>query len=253
MGTKPIPHLRSPKSFFVWTPCTAPCARGRPLILFFRLWAYSATLVFEVLRDNREALLTWGAAERALGSSHLHRDLCRRPSLFSLPGGAVMSITGRLLYSAPFGDRSTSSSAPTLGATTLFVIAKTALGDVLRSKGRAPGCKKMEAGFSGKCTQLSARASACASLSLFCRGIWVPAFSRCVALPTYVARHILSALFPGFFVFASVGAGLGSNLRCGRVVSAPPAFSRRKSSPALVGLAVLAIHPCHLQKDQRAL
>ncbi|HBA43933.1 MAG TPA: hypothetical protein DCZ07_13265, partial [Alphaproteobacteria bacterium] len=64
---------------------------------------------------------------------------------FSLPGGAVMTIAGGFLFGPVFGTLWTVIGA-TIGATLLFLAAKTALGDVLRAKA-GPAIRRMEAGF----------------------------------------------------------------------------------------------------------
>ena len=63
----------------------------------------------------------------------------------SLPGGAVLSITSGFLFGALWGTVAIVISA-TIGATILFLIAKTSFGDALRAK--AGGwLDKMAAGF----------------------------------------------------------------------------------------------------------
>jgi uncharacterized membrane protein YdjX (TVP38/TMEM64 family) len=133
--------------------------------------------------------------------------------------------------------------AATVGATIVFLIARTALGDSLRRKA-GPGMRRMEAGF---------RESAFNYL-LFLRLIplfpfWlvnlVPALLG-VPLTTYVAATLLG-IIPGGLVYASVGNGLGALFDAGGRPDLGIIFEPEIILPIL-GLAVLAILPVAYKK-----
>ena len=131
----------------------------------------------------------------------------------------------------------------TIGATLLFLAAKTALGDALRA--RAGGfVKKMEDGF---------RKNAFNYL-LFLRLVpafpfWlvnlVPAFLG-VTLRTYVVATFIG-IIPGAIVYTSVGNGLGAVFDAGESPDFGIIFRPEILLP-IVGLAVLALVPVLYQK-----
>lgn len=163
---------------------------------------------------------------------------------FSLPGGAIMTIAGGFLFGAIGGGLVVVVGA-TIGATALFLIARTALGDVLRAKA-VPFMSKMEDGF---------RSNALSYL-LVLRLIplfpfWlvnlVPAFLG-VSTTTYVIGTFFG-IIPGTFVYASVGNGLGALIDAGRDPDLGIIFRPEILGP-LVGLAVLALLPVIYKKVQ---
>ena len=123
----------------------------------------------------------------------------------SLPGGALLTITGGFLFGWLVGGIVTVVAA-TIGASLLFLIARTSLGEALADKA-GPWLEKLSAGF---------REDALSYL-LFLRLVpafpfWLvnlaPAFLG-VPLATYVIGTFVG-IIPGTFAFAFVGAGLDS-------------------------------------------
>ena len=113
------------------------------LVLFF----YSGLgryLSFETLRENQGALKDWVRANGALAVI-AYMLTYAAVTIFSLPGGLVMSITGGFLFGTLWGALYIVVGATT-GATILFIAAKTSLGDPLRAKA-GPWLQKMEEGF----------------------------------------------------------------------------------------------------------
>ena len=123
----------------------------------------------------------------------------------SLPGASVMTLTSGLLFGWFTGGLAAIIGA-TIGATAIFLIAKTAFGETLRAKA-GPAIAKLQDGFKEDAM----------SYLLFLR--LVPAFPFWlvnlapallgVPLGTYVIATFLG-IIPGTFAFASVGAGLDS-------------------------------------------
>ncbi|MDQ6979262.1 MAG: VTT domain-containing protein, partial [Mariprofundaceae bacterium] len=64
---------------------------------------------------------------------------------FSLPGGTLMTVVGGFLFGAWLGS-ALAVVAATVGATSLFLLAKTAWGDVLIKK-VGPALRQMQQGF----------------------------------------------------------------------------------------------------------
>lgn len=210
------------------------------LVLFFAL-GLQKYLSFEVLRDNREALLTW-VQQKGLLAALTYIVIYAVAVAFSLPGGAVMSITGGFLFGTLWGSLYIVIGA-TLGATALFMIAKTALGDVLRAKA-GPWLQNMEAGFRENALSYLLVLRLVPLFPFFVVNL-VPAFLG-VSLPTYVIGTFFG-IIPGVFVFASVGAGLGSIFDAGESFSASGILTPQIIT-ALIGLAVLALIPVVYKK-----
>lgn len=133
----------------------------------------------------------------------------------SLPGGVVMTLLGGLLFGWLAGAV-TSAAGATLGATVVFLLARTSFGDVLAR--RAGGAvAKLAAGF---------RRHAFSYL-LFLRLVpafpfWlvnlVPALAG-VRLPTYILATLVG-IVPGTVVFAVIGSGLSATLEAQRMALA---------------------------------
>ncbi len=121
----------------------------------------------------------------------------------SVPGGALLTITGGFLFGWLLGGSATVVGA-TIGATVIFLIAKTSLGETLSAKA-GPWMQKLSDGFRDDAM----------SYLLFLR--LVPAFPFWlvnlapallgVGLSTFVIATFVG-IIPGTFAFSIVGAGL---------------------------------------------
>lgn len=210
------------------------------LAVFFAL-GLPRYLSFDVLRENREVLLDW-VERQGLLAGLVYIAAYAIAVAFSLPGGAVMSITGGFLFGTLWGGIYIWLGA-TLGATALFLIAKTALGDVLRARA-GPWLQKTEAGFRVNALSYLLVLRLVPLFPFFVVNL-VPAFLG-VPLSTYVIGTALG-IIPGVFVFASVGAGLGSIFDAGQSFSASGILAPQIVI-ALSGLAVLALIPVAYKK-----
>jgi len=197
----------------------------------------------EALKENRETLRML-VSDNGIVAILAFALIYAVVIAFSLPGGAIMTITGGFLFGAFSGGLVVVVGA-TVGATALFLIARTALGDVLRAKA-GPFMSKMEDGF---------RSNALSYL-LVLRLIplfpfWlvnlVPAFLG-VSTTTYVIGTFFG-IIPSTFVYASVGNGLGALIDAGQDPD-PGIISRSELLGPLVGLAVLALLPVVYKKIQ---
>lgn len=123
----------------------------------------------------------------------------------SVPGGALLTITGGFLFGWLVGGFATVVGA-TIGATVVFLIAKTSLGETLAAKA-GPWMAKLSEGFRNDAM----------NYLLFLR--LVPAFPFWlinlapallnVPLSTFVIATFIG-IIPGTFAFAFLGAGLDS-------------------------------------------
>jgi uncharacterized membrane protein YdjX (TVP38/TMEM64 family) len=156
---------------------------------------------------------------------------------FSLPGATVLSITGGFLFGTVWGTVCIVISA-TLGATVLFLIAKTAFGDALRTRA-GPWLQNMEAGFRDNALSYLLVLRLVPLFPFFMVNL-VPALLG-VPLPTYVLGTFVG-IIPGALVYATVGAGLGSIFDAGGEFSATGILAP-KVLLSLIGLAVLAMLP----------
>lgn len=164
-------------------------------------------LTFRALSDNRDRLIDFVSANFLLAAL-LYMGLYIVVVAFSLPGGLLMTVTGGFLFGWVAAGFMTVFAA-TIGATLLFLIAATSLGEPLRKKA-GPKLKKLEDGF----------AENALSYLLFLRLVplfpfWLvniaPAFLG-VKLSTYIIGTFMG-IVPGTFVFAFLGGGLDSIIR----------------------------------------
>ncbi len=198
-------------------------------------------LSFEALRDNREILMAF-VQDQAVLAAALFVAVYAVSTATSLPGGAVLSIAGGFLFGSVFGALWIVIGA-TIGATALFLIAKTAFGDTLRAKA-GPWLQKMEAGFQDNAFSYMLVLRLVPLFPFFVVNL-VPALLG-VRLRTYVVATFVG-IIPGSFVFASVGAGLGSVFDSMEEFSPASALTPEVIT-ALVGLAVLSLIPVAYKK-----
>lgn len=193
-------------------------------------------LNFDALRENRQALQGFVAANFAVAAL-VYVAAYAATAALSIPGAIVFTVAGGFLFGPWWGTALVVVGA-TAGATLLYLAARTALGDALRR--RAGGLvTKLEAGF---------RENALSYL-LVLRLVplfpfWLVNLAAAVLgvpLATYVLGTFLG-IIPGSYVFATVGAGLGSVFDQGGEPSLRGALTPQVLT-ALVGLAVLSLLP----------
>lgn len=238
---------------------TSPAAaQGKPKPLWRRLLPVAALalllalvfttglhryLSFGALRDNRALLQAFVADNYALAALGFVAAYTAAVAL-SIPGAVILTVGGGFLFGSLPGTALVVVGA-TAGATLLYLIAKTALGDALRA--RAGGAvQRLEAGFKENAL----------SYLLVLRLIplfpfWLVNLAAAVlGVPfrTYVLATFLG-IIPGSFVYAQVGAGLGSVFDQGGEPSLAGVLTPQVIL-ALVGLAVLALVPVGYRKWQ---
>lgn len=214
------------------------------LTLFFVL-DLNRFISLDALRDNRQALVDW-VADAGVAGWLTYVGLYALATAFSLPVGAIVTIVGGFLFGPVLGAALTVVGA-TLGATLLFLAARHAFADYLRTKA-GPALRRMERGFNENAM----------SYLLFLRLIplfpfWLvnlaPAFLG-VSLGTYVAATAIG-IVPGTVVYALVGDGLGAVLDAGGAINLRIILEPRFLAP-IIGLAILVLLPIAYKKLRRA-
>lgn len=198
-------------------------------------------LTLDALRDNRSALLDIVKSNVIAAGATFIASYAAVVAL-SLPGAIIMTLAGGFLFGVPLGAALTVVGA-TLGATALFLIARSAFGDILRRRA-GPFLGRMAEGFEQNAF----------NYLLFLR--LVPAFPFWAVnlasallgmrlVPFIVATGL--GIIPGTVVFSAFGAGLGDIFDAGGEVSlknvlSPPLLA------GLIGLGLLALLPIAIRR-----
>ncbi|MBL8699797.1 MAG: TVP38/TMEM64 family protein [Alphaproteobacteria bacterium] len=208
---------------------------GVAAVAFFALGLHRH-LSFDVLRDSRSGLIAWVGAHPLLAPA-LYVLAYVVVTACSLPGALVMTLAGGFLFGTWFGGLLTVIGA-TLGATALFVAARTALGDLLRA--RTGGMlARLEDGFRRDAFNYLLVLRLVPVFPFFIVNL-AAAFLG-ASLATFVVATFFG-IMPGTFVYASVGSGLGSVFDSGAQPDLRTIFTWPVLGP-LLGLAVLALLP----------
>ena len=209
------------------------------IIGFFTLRDF---LTFETLRDNSERLTAWRDSNYALAAA-TYVLFYAVVVAFSLPGGAIMTLAGGFVFGIVVGAPLTVIAA-TLGATAIFLAAKTGLGDVLyarlQKKADDPGMlNKIEDGLRKNEVSYLLLMRLVPAIPFFLANI-APAF-----LGVRLRNFVLTTFFgiiPGTVVYSSVGAGLGEVFARGETPNLGIIFEWHILGPIL-GLCALAAMP----------
>jgi uncharacterized membrane protein YdjX (TVP38/TMEM64 family) len=202
-------------------------------------------LSFSALAENREWLV--GEVERlGLVAALIFVAIYAVSTALSLPTGLLLSTVGGFLFGTWWGGLLNVVGA-TLGATAIFLAARTVLGDVLRARA-GPWLHRLEAGF--RENELSYML-VLRLVPLF--PFWLvnlaPAFLG-VRTTTYVTGTFFG-IMPGAIIFASVGTGLGAILASGATPDGSVLLQPSVLLP-IAGLALLALLPVLLKRLRRA-
>ena len=208
--------------------------------LFFLL-GLDHYLTFESLRQNRAWLLEQ-VQHHAAATAIAYIAIYIGSVAFSLPGGALLTVVGGFLFGQLVGVAYVVIGAST-GATALFLIAKTTVGDALEAR-MGPWLKKMEAGFQKNAFNYLLAMRLIPLFPFFVVNL-VPAFLG-VRLQTYILATVIG-IVPGTFVLVQVGVGLGSIFESGEELSLANAFTT-DIVLALIGLAILSLLPILYKK-----
>jgi len=201
-------------------------------------------LTFETLRSHRLAFTDFVRAHGVLAVVAFIVVYSSATAL-SFPGATLLTVAGGFLFGGLLGTLWAVIGA-TCGAIAIFLAARSAIGDLLEARA-GPFLQRMEAGFQENAL----------NYMLFLRLVpvfpfvivnLVPAFLgvslRDYALATFVG------IIPGAFVYASLGAGLGSFFDANEVPSLRGVLTP-EILVAFTGLALLSLLPIALRRYRR--
>ena len=198
-------------------------------------------LSFEALRDNREMLIAWRDSNYPLAAVVF---ICIYIVVvaFSLPGAAIMTLTGGFLFGI-FPGALFCVLGASIGAVLIFTAAKTGLGDMLHAKMQSKGgggiMERMEKGLHENEVSYLMLMRLVPAIPFFIANL-APAFLgvkwRNFALTTFFG------IMPGSIVYTSVGAGLGDVFAAGETPDLGIIFQPNILGP-IIGLCVLAALP----------
>jgi len=165
-------------------------------------------ITFEALREHRETIVSWREANYLLAAAGYMLAYVAVVSL-SLPGAAVMTLTGGFLFGLLPGTAMTVVAATT-GATLIFLAAKAGFGDALHRRLTADGSegvlKRLEAGLRENAFNFLLMVRLVPAFPFFLVNL-APALLG-IRLRTYVLATFLG-IIPGTAVYTWIGAGLG--------------------------------------------
>jgi len=201
-------------------------------------------LSLEVLSEHYMQLRAWAAAHPVIAPLAFGLVYAAGVAV-SVPGATVMTLAAGLMFGLVLGTLVVVVAA-TLGASLVFLIAKTALGEPLRR--RAQGwIARMEEGFREDALNYLLVLRLVPLFPFWLVNL-VPAFLG-VRLVTYVVATFVGIL-PGSAVYVSVGNGVGEILEAGERPDLGLIFSPEILGP-LVGLGALALLPVVYKRWRR--
>lgn len=205
-------------------------------------------LSLDMLQARRAALLA-AVHDHPLTSLALYTVAYVLVVAFSIPGAMIMTLTGGFLF-GPFLGSAAAVTGASAGATVMFLVARSALGDVLRKRAPRGGMiERIEQGV---------RANAFTYL-LVLRLIPAVPFWLCnlasgfvqIPVTTYIAATVLG-IIPSTVIYSSIGSGLGHVFDRGETPDLGLVMEPQVLLPML-GLAVLSMLPLavHAWKARR--
>ena len=190
----------------------SPLKKNLPLLVLIvaallAYWQFGDFLSFEALANNREALIGWRDSNYAIAAVTYVLIYIAVVS-FSIPGGVFLTLGGGFLFGVVFATLLTVIGA-TIGATAIFLAAKTGLGNALQAKlddGGEGRLAKMRAGLKDNEVSYLLLMRLVPAVPFWFANL-APAFLG-VSLRNYVMTTFLG-IIPGTSVFAWIGSGLG--------------------------------------------
>ena len=223
-------------------PARGSMRRYAPLLIilagFLLFWIFDLGryVSMQSLSDNRDFLQNY-VTDNFAASLIIYGLVYAVATAFSFPGAVFLTLAGGFLFGTWLGGVATVVAA-TLGATAIFLAAKTAFGDVMRNRA-APYIARLRDGFHDNA----------ASYLLFLRLVplfpfWlvniVPAFLG-VPLRIFIITTFFG-IMPGSFVYTSVGNGIGAVLDAGETPDLGIIFETEVIGP-IIALALLSLVP----------
>ncbi|MBT9445340.1 MAG: TVP38/TMEM64 family protein [Hyphomonadaceae bacterium] len=200
-------------------------------------------LSFETLRAQRETLTAFVAGQ-PVAAVAIFLGVYIAFTALMIPGALWITIAGGFLFDLAGGAAATAVGA-TLGATLLFLVARTSLGEPLRRRA-GPFLKRLEAGFQ----------ESPFSYMLTLRFLPVVPFPVAniapavlgAKLPDYVITTALGIL-PGVLAYTWIGSGLGAAFDSGEEPNI--AGFAKQLLPAFFALAAVSLAPALVKRLRR--
>ena len=199
----------------------------------FRLDRY---LTLDALRDNRVALLDL-VARSGVWAGVIYVLVYAGAVALSLPGAVILTLAGGFLFGTAIGATLTVIGA-TIGATLLFLIARSAVGDALRQRA-GPFLARMSEGFSRNAFNYLLFLRLVPAFPFWAVNL-APALLGMRLLPYVIATFI--GIIPATVVFSAFGASLGAVFDAGGDVNLKDVLSPTLLA-ALVALGLLSLLP----------
>ncbi len=200
-------------------------------------------LSFQLLADNREALIAFRDANYALTVGVFIAAYVAIVA-FSLPGATIATLTGGFLF-ATFPGALFNITGATIGAVLIFLAARWGMGENLSARMDASegAVKKIKAAIDDNQWEALFLIRLVPAVPFFVANV-VPALVG-VPLSRYVVTTFLG-IIPGAVVYTSVGAGLGEVFARGETPDLGIIFEPHILLPIL-GLCALAALPIVLK------
>ena len=197
-------------------------------------------LNFQTVQENYTEMVAWRNANILLAALG-YMILYTAAVALSIPGAIWLTLIGGFLFGTVAGSAMVIVSA-TLGATLIFLAARSTLGRMLRERA-GDWIRSMETGFrKGEVSYLLIMRLVPA-VPFFVANL-VPAFLG-ARLRTFVWTTLIG-ISPGTVVYVSIGAGLGTQLETGQPPDLGAIFEPHIFGP-LLGLAALSALPLVLK------
>lgn len=213
-------------------------AAALALALVLRVHEY---LSLETLNARAQTLDAF-VSENAFAALGLFVLIYAAAVTISLPGASILTMTAGFLFGTWAGGGAAWAGA-TIGATAIFLAARTAFADLLRAQAGS-WLEKLRDGFRDNAFSYLLVLRLTPVAPFFVVNV-APAFFD-VKLRDYVLATAIG-IVPGTFVYASVGAGLKSALATGAAANPSEAARDILTSPAvlapIIGLIALALLP----------
>jgi len=205
---------------------------------------FDAQVALDLLRRHHGWLLGFVAGAPALASI-LFMAIYAAAVVVSVPGVAVLTVIGGYLFGW-FHGTALVLVAATGGATAVFLLTRSALGNGVRARA-APAWQRFAEGFRRHALSYG---FALNLVPIFPYALIIVVPAACgVGLPTFVAGLLLG-LIPGTFLFAGLGSGLQDVLLSGAPLRLA-SFVTPEIVLSLGGLAALALLPVVWQRLRR--
>ena len=204
-------------------------------------WVARRYLNYEELHENYEYLEGWRDGHLALAAL-AYMALYVAAVAFSVPGAVWLTLVGGLLFGVVAGSAIVVVAA-TLGATLVFLAARSVLAGLLRR--RAGGwIERLERGFRAGEISFLLIMRLVPAVPFFIANL-VPAFLG-ARLGNFIWTTFVG-IAPATVIFVSIGAGLGAELDRGEEPDLGAIFEPHILAP-LLGLAALAALPLLLRR-----